>query len=102
MAISSTMCANPGRDQTNIDPKRDQAKSLFVSKIFDNRDFGYLKITVERPLRLNFASTDERIARVQATGAFTGLAISKSARTRARSPRRYVEGKPRRPPFSMC
>ena len=49
--------------QTNMDPKRDQTKSLFVSKIFDNQDFGYLKITVERPLRLNFAVTDERIAR---------------------------------------
>ena len=42
--------------QTNIEPdrkkKRDQDKSVLVSKIFDNRDFGYLKITVERPLRL--------------------------------------------------
>ena len=44
-----------GDIQTNIDPKRDQTKSLFVSKIFDSQDFGYLKITVERPLRLNFA-----------------------------------------------
>src|SRR5262249_46860053 len=40
---------------TNVDPKRDQTKTLFVSRIFDNQDFGYLRITVERPLRLNFA-----------------------------------------------
>ena len=55
-----------GEIQTNVDPKRDQTKSLFVSKIFDNQDFGYLKITVERPLRLNFAVTDERIDAFQA------------------------------------
>jgi type I restriction enzyme M protein len=63
--------------QTNIDPKRDQTKSVFVSKIFDNQDFGYLKITVERPLRLNFAVTHERIARFQRTGAFVELALSR-------------------------
>src|SRR5690606_14517125 len=55
--------------QTNIEPdrkkKRDQDKSMLVSKIFDNRDFGYLKITVERPLRLNFAVNDTRIEQVK-------------------------------------
>jgi type I restriction enzyme M protein len=30
-------------------------------KIFDNEDFGYQKIVVERPLRLNFQVTEERI-----------------------------------------
>ena len=29
-------------------------KELVVSKLFDNDDFGYHKIIVERPLRLNF------------------------------------------------
>jgi hypothetical protein len=29
-----------GEIQTNIDPKRDQTKSLFLSKIFANQDFG--------------------------------------------------------------
>lgn len=62
--------------QTNIDPKRDQSKSLFVSKVFDNQSFGYLKIVVERPLRLNFAVTDERIARFKKTTAFADLAVS--------------------------
>lgn len=37
-----------------------------TSKIFDNRDFGYSTITVERPLRLNFALTPERIDAVLA------------------------------------
>jgi type I restriction enzyme M protein len=36
-----------------------------VSKIFDNADFGFHKITVERPLRLNFHATAERIARLE-------------------------------------
>ena len=79
--------------QTNIDPKRDQAKSLFVSKIFDNRDFGYLKITVERPLRLNFAVTDERIARVQAAGAFAELAISKKRKDKGKIAEEVLTGK---------
>ncbi len=67
-----------GQIQTNVDPKRDQTKSLFVSKIFDNQDFGYLKITVERPLRLNFAVTDDRIGRFKKTNAFVELAISRN------------------------
>ncbi|MDO8787392.1 MAG: class I SAM-dependent DNA methyltransferase [Sulfuritalea sp.] len=73
-----------GDIQTNIDAKRDQAKSVCVSKVFDNRDFGYLKITVERPLRLNFAVTDERIARVKASGTFSGLTISKKRKDKAK------------------
>jgi len=34
------------------------------SKIFPNDAFGYRRITVERPLRLNFQSSEERIARI--------------------------------------
>ena len=34
------------------------------SKVLDNADFGYRRITVERPLRLNFKRIPERIARV--------------------------------------
>ncbi|EBA01754.1 type I restriction-modification system subunit M [Marinobacter sp. ELB17] len=34
------------------------------SKIFPNDAFGYRRITVERPLRLNFQTSDERIARI--------------------------------------
>ena len=70
--------------QTNIDPKRDQTKSLFVSKIFDNQDFAYLKITVERPLRLNFAVTDERIANVKRNSVFVDLALSRKRKNKAK------------------
>ena len=34
------------------------------SKIFDTTDFGYREIRVERPLRLNFQATPERVARL--------------------------------------
>jgi type I restriction enzyme M protein len=47
------------------------------SKIFDNEDFGYKRITVERPLRLNFVVSDERLARLKEEKAFQNLAISK-------------------------
>jgi type I restriction enzyme M protein len=46
-------------------------------KIFDNDDFGFRKITVERPLRLSFAVTPERIEALKVSKAFEGLATSK-------------------------
>ena len=70
--------------QTNVDPKRDQTKSLFVSKVFNNQDFGYLKITVERPLRLNFCVTDARIVRVKNTNAFVELALSRKRKEKTK------------------
>ncbi len=81
-----------GEIKTNIDPKRDQSKSFFVSKIFDNQDFGYLKITVERPLRLNFAVTDERIARFKRTSAFVELALSRKRKDKKKIIEEELEG----------
>jgi type I restriction enzyme M protein len=46
-------------------------------KIFDKSDFGYRRITVERPLRLNFAVTEERLATLREAGPFVSLATSK-------------------------
>lgn len=43
------------------------------SKIFDTTDFYYRTITVERPLRLNYAYITERIERVMAARAITRL-----------------------------
>ncbi len=51
-------------------------KTVIVSKIFDNSDFGYHKITVERPLRLNFQASAERIARLEDIKAFRKIAES--------------------------
>lgn len=38
-----------------------------ISKVFDNRDFGYYKVTVERPLRLAAQFSPERIATLRFT-----------------------------------
>ena len=46
-------------------------------KIFDEDDFAYNKVTVERPLRLNFCTSRERIKRVQEQTAFASLAKSR-------------------------
>jgi len=50
-------------------------------KLFDNRDFGYLKITVERPLRLNFQASPERIAKLKESSGFANLASSKKRKS---------------------
>lgn len=57
-------------------PDGQQWKPLVVSKVFDNEDFGYRKMTVERPLRLNFHATPERLARLEDETAFKNLAAS--------------------------
>ncbi|TZE82099.1 type I restriction-modification system subunit M [Calorimonas adulescens] len=46
-------------------------------KIFDNEDFGYQKIVVERPLRLNFQVTEERINNLYNETAFKKLVESR-------------------------
>lgn len=46
-------------------------------KIFANEDFGYHRVTVERPLRLNFIINEERLARLDDERAFINLATSR-------------------------
>jgi len=65
-----------GLEPTVDDSNGQKKKYLVVSKLFDNEDFGYHKITVERPLRLNFQATAERIARLEEQTAFKNLATS--------------------------
>lgn len=64
-----------------IKDKNGEAK--ICSKIFNNQDFGYLKITVERPLRLNFQASAERIERLWQQTAFVNLAKSKKIKDEA-------------------
>jgi type I restriction enzyme M protein len=54
----------------------DSADSEF-SKVFDTIDFGYRKITVDRPLRLSFQISPERLEHLQEETGFKGLATSK-------------------------
>ncbi len=48
------------------------------SKIFDNEDFGYTKVVVERPLQLNYKINEERLDNLYAINAFAKFAESKS------------------------
>jgi type I restriction enzyme M protein len=54
------------------------------SKIYPTTYFGYRKITVERPLRLNFKASPERIERLNEQSAFINLAVSKKKDPRVR------------------
>ena len=45
--------------------KKKAEKKTFGSKIFDSHEFGYRRITVERPLRLSAQLTDERLAELR-------------------------------------
>jgi type I restriction enzyme M protein len=45
--------------------------------IFPTTHFGFRKVTVDRPLRLNFQASPERIARLDEESAFRNLAVSK-------------------------
>ncbi len=56
--------------------KDGQRGQRVCSKIFANREFGFLKITVERPLRMNFCASEERLAVLWEQSAFGGLATS--------------------------
>jgi len=44
-----------------------------LSKIFDNKDFGYRKITVERPLKLKFEINEETIEKFKNSSQFIKL-----------------------------
>ena len=55
-----------------------------VSQVFDNVVFGFPKITVERPLRLNFQAAEEWIVRLETRRGFSNLATSSKKNERAR------------------
>ncbi len=52
-------------------------KNSEYCKIFPNEYFGYTRVTVERPLRLNFQASPERIAHLDQQSGFLNLAKSK-------------------------
>jgi len=57
--------------------KDGKEEDVVVSRIFPTTHFGFRKITVERPLRLNFQASAERIARLEEEKGFQALAQSK-------------------------
>lgn len=62
-------------------------------KIFDSTEFAYRKVTVERPLRLNFKASKERISRLDNETAFANLAISKKKKDKKQKLAEEKEGK---------
>ena len=54
--------SNRGRQSAN--PKVEAAKT-FAGKIFNTYEFGYRRITIERPLRESYQFSDERVAELR-------------------------------------
>ena len=59
------------------DEQIEEIRNLYISardgekvKIFDNEDFGYRKITIDRPLRMKFVISEEGISKVSSDKAF--------------------------------
>ena len=74
-------------------PINGETENRVISRIFENREFGFLKVTVERPLRMNFEATPERIAKLEDQTAFANLASSKKRKDRAAAEREIAEGR---------
>ena len=70
-----------------------ETETRIISRVFENREFGFLKVTVERPLRMNFEATPERIARLDDQRAFVNLAASKKRKDAATAEREIEEGR---------
>jgi len=69
------------------------AVEMETSRIFENREFGYLKMTVERPLRLNFVVNEERIEAFKKTSYFEGLIKPKKRKDAAAKTKEIEAGK---------
>jgi type I restriction enzyme M protein len=63
--------------ETRMVVKNGKEEEVVVSRIFPTTHFGFRKITVERPLKLNFQASAERIAQLEDEKGFQALAQSK-------------------------
>jgi type I restriction enzyme M protein len=63
------------------------------SKVFDNEDLGFRKITVERPLRLSFQASPERIESLREVKTFQNLAKSKKKKGSKAAEAEIAEGR---------
>ena len=62
-----------------------QFESCDHCKILDKDDLGYTKVTVERPLQLNYEVTEERLENLHGVNAFSKLSKSKKKDPEAKS-----------------
>ena len=69
-----------------------ETETRVISRVFENRELGFLKVTVERPLRMNFEATPERIAKLDEQTAFTNLAKSKKRKDKTVAEHEIAEG----------
>ena len=81
-----------GAKRRNVEGHIDRILELFNAyeesenaKIFKTTDFGYRRIQIERPLRLDFQNSDERLERVKKAKSFQNLAASKKRDSEARA-----------------
>ncbi len=65
-------------DITEIVELYDDFEENKYCKIFDNEEFGYTKVVVERPLQLNYQVNEERLENLYSVKAFAKLAESKN------------------------
>ncbi len=98
---SSRMRKSLGNKRNEVsDQHREDLVNLYAEfkesehcKIFDNSDFGYNRITVERPLKLNFEVNEERLERVKESKPFKSLAESKKRKDQSVIDKEIEQGK---------
>jgi type I restriction enzyme M protein len=96
----SPMRKSLGNKRREITPDHiDQVAALYTAfaeddraKVFQTTDFGYRKIRVERPVRMNFCPCETRLPRLEDQRAFTNLAKSRKRNPEARA-QAIAEGK---------
>lgn len=72
----SSLYSNYAADATATVLEDGERKERVVGKLFDNREFGFLQMTVDRPLRLRFDFTKEKLATLATHKNFEKLASS--------------------------
>lgn len=60
--------------------------------IFNNEDFGYKRVTVEQPLRLKFAVTEDALNQLKDAKAFSELVTSKKRKDKAGASEDIIQG----------
>ncbi len=71
--LDKPLAVKSHRGRQSANPKSEAAKT-FAAKIFKTHEFGYRRISIERPLRQSFQFSDERIAGLRfESGALNGV-----------------------------
>ena len=71
--LDKPLAAKSNRGRQSANPKAEAAKT-FAAKIFKTHEFGYRRISIERPLRQSYQFSNERIASLRfELGALSGI-----------------------------